>query len=275
MQEKKQITCYQCEAYLSLSNLRRMFADEKLFVKYQRHLIDMIECPRCHQSIVCVPSESVSGNHLSFVECLYCEFTFCRRCDQSWHPQVECPKMKLVREMMENPSSSSSPPMNQIQLKKLLLEIESIQTIEQSSKPCPSCYVRIEKNGGCQHMNCRACSIHFCWLCGWFGRAYGPHNCVQKPEFVSVANADSFSERNFYDERGEKIKNDAIKRVQVCPRPFCREVHVKLGPMNMIHCGKCQKYFCFLCGEPVYGTFHFSEYGCHLKTRPTALNLNK
>ena len=266
MQEKQQMSCYQCEAYLSLSNVRRILADETLFVKYQRYLIDMIECPRCHQSIVCIPSESISGNHPSFVECLYCEFTFCRRCEQSWHPQIECPKMKLVRELMtmDNPLPSL---INPIQLKKLLLEIESIQTIEQCSKPCPSCQVRIEKNGGCQHMHCRACSIHFCWSCGWYGRMYCPHPCVQKTDIVAEANAESLAERIFHDEDGNTIKNEAIKRVQICPRPFCREVHVKIGTMNMILCGKCQKHFCFLCGEPVYGLFHYSQYGCRLKTQ--------
>lgn len=267
MREKKQIHCYQCNAVVSLPNLRRIYSDEKLLLKYQQHLVDMIDCPRCHQSIVCIPSESVTGNHLSFVECLYCQFTFCRRCDQSWHPQVECPKMKLVQELIKNPESAPSA-MNQIELKKLLLEIESIQTIEQCSKPCPSCQVRIEKNGGCQHMNCRACSIHFCWSCGWFGRTYGPHPCVQKNEGVApVANPETFGERIFFDERGAEIKHAAIKRVQLCPRPFCGEMHVKIGTKNMILCSKCQKYFCFLCGEPIYGLFHFSQYGCSINTR--------
>jgi len=36
-------------------------------------------------------------------------------------------------------------------------------------KVCPSCFVAIEKNGGCNHMNCRMCKVHFCWTCGSFG----------------------------------------------------------------------------------------------------------
>lgn len=30
---------------------------------------------------------------------------------------------------------------------------------------CPKCGVGIEKNGGCMHMECTACRIHFCWHC--------------------------------------------------------------------------------------------------------------
>lgn len=33
------------------------------------------------------------------------------------------------------------------------------------TRPCPKCHVRIEKDGGCNHMVCRACYTHFCWNC--------------------------------------------------------------------------------------------------------------
>ena len=32
-------------------------------------------------------------------------------------------------------------------------------------KPCPKCFVPIEKNGGCSHMKCIWCGLHFCWDC--------------------------------------------------------------------------------------------------------------
>jgi E3 ubiquitin-protein ligase RNF14 len=266
IQEKQQITCYQCDTNLNLSEIRRIFSDEKLFMKYQQHFIDMISCPRCHKSIVCIPSESQSGNHRSFAECLYCCFTFCRRCEESWHPQIQCPKEKIVQEIIKNPSENR-PQLNKIDLNKLLLEIETIQAIEQCSKPCPSCSVRIEKNGGCQHMHCRACQIHFCWTCGWFGPGYAPHPCKPKPVVSAVALPHEIQEKILVDENGKIIQSDKIKRVQICPRPFCREVHVKIGTKNMILCSKCEKHFCFLCGEAIYGLFHYSEYGCKVDTK--------
>mmetsp|Transcript_23662 Transcript_23662/g.42941 ORF Transcript_23662/g.42941 Transcript_23662/m.42941 type:complete len:720 (+) Transcript_23662:41-2200(+) len=31
-------------------------------------------------------------------------------------------------------------------------------------KNCPKCNIKIEKNGGCNHMHCK-CGCHFCWIC--------------------------------------------------------------------------------------------------------------
>ena len=189
-QENKSLNCYACDSPLFLSELRRIFSDDKLLVKYQQRLlektVDMVWCPRCHHSIICIPSESTSGNHPSFVECLHCEFTFCRRCQENWHPQIQCPKEEIIQNIIQNRDNDQQPPpLNKIELKKLLLEIDNIQLIEQCSKPCPSCNVRIEKNGGCQHMHCRACNVHFCWTCGWFGSSYGVHPCENETGEIS------------------------------------------------------------------------------------------
>ena len=32
-------------------------------------------------------------------------------------------------------------------------------------RDCPGCGRTIEKNGGCNHMTCRACKTEFCWIC--------------------------------------------------------------------------------------------------------------
>ena len=38
--------------------------------------------------------------------------------------------------------------------------------IIQSSKPCPTCHVMINKDGGCDHMFCKRCKTHFSWSKG-------------------------------------------------------------------------------------------------------------
>ncbi|CAF3201143.1 unnamed protein product [Rotaria socialis] len=275
IQENKAINCYECDSPLFLTELRRIFSDDKLLLKYQKHLLeqttDMVWCPRCHHSIICVPPESTSGNHRSFAECVHCQFIFCRRCQQSWHPQVQCPKDAMIQDIQQNPNADKDKlKLNRIELSKILLELDNIQIIEQCTKPCPSCQVRIEKNGGCQHMNCRHCQIHFCWLCGWYGRAYGPHPCNVKPEKQQASLPSEMNEKLeqiFHDENGKQIIHAVVKRIQMCPRENCRQTHIKVGANNLLKCEKCGNDFCFLCGEAVYGKFHFSEYGCKITTQ--------
>ncbi len=48
----------------------------------------------------------------------------------------------------------------------LLLQTLALTSVKPGQmKPCPFCFVPIEKNGGCHHMYCTQCSTHFCWDC--------------------------------------------------------------------------------------------------------------
>ena len=47
-----------------------------------------------------------------------------------------------------------------------LMSTLSLTSRFNNMKPCPNCFVPIEKDGGCHHMHCLACQTHYCWDCG-------------------------------------------------------------------------------------------------------------
>ena len=48
---------------------------------------------------------------------------------------------------------------------RLIQEVLTAERIELlNTQPCPGCNVRIEKNGGCSHMHCSRCDLHFTWM---------------------------------------------------------------------------------------------------------------
>lgn len=42
---------------------------------------------------------------------------------------------------------------------------EDAKWVESNTTPCPRCFIRIEKNKGCNHVVCSRCACHFCFIC--------------------------------------------------------------------------------------------------------------
>jgi len=45
------------------------------------------------------------------------------------------------------------------------LDLQTHHWLMLNTRPCPRCRVPIQKQGGCNHMQCRACKASFCWAC--------------------------------------------------------------------------------------------------------------
>ena len=80
------------------------------------------------------------------VQCEKCRTTFCFACGHDYHAPLTCDVLKQWKLKCEDDS-------------------ETANYIVANTKSCPACHVLIEKNGGCNHMECFKCQHDFCWTC--------------------------------------------------------------------------------------------------------------
>lgn len=79
--------------------------------------------------------------------CEDCGFAFCRRCYHTWHGEFfQCLSIKDHERISEE-------------------EEASLKYISMHTTKCPTCDAPSQKVLGCNHMSCRLCGTHFCYLC--------------------------------------------------------------------------------------------------------------
>jgi len=78
--------------------------------------------------------------------CSECGITLCTACCTVSHPGLRC---SLLRQHGKDRAAV----------------LQWVSEDPNNRCECPKCGVGIEKNGGCMHMECTACRIHFCWRC--------------------------------------------------------------------------------------------------------------
>ena len=82
------------------------------------------------------------------------------------------------------------------------------------TKDCPVCKIAINKDGGCNHMHCKQCDHHFCWVClGHFDHTTYQHTCNK---FVQDGDAASASASRFalqrYTHHFDRFSNHSKSR---------------------------------------------------------------
>ncbi|KAJ1417918.1 hypothetical protein B484DRAFT_145646 [Ochromonadaceae sp. CCMP2298] len=92
---------------------------------------------------------------LSEAVCSLCATAFCAACDMPPHAPASCAMVAHWEEQGGYIETGRAEDAEARKLKHL------------TTKPCPRCGVRIEKNGGCPHMTCvqPSCKYQFCWEC--------------------------------------------------------------------------------------------------------------
>mmetsp|Transcript_49385 Transcript_49385/g.116377 ORF Transcript_49385/g.116377 Transcript_49385/m.116377 type:complete len:602 (+) Transcript_49385:258-2063(+) len=142
-------------------------ADRRLLAKYKKRLIE--EYVNNNASIKWCPATDCTNavrindnfDPNSFATQVHCgaAHAFCFSCLDEPHSPAECCYVKLWR-------------------KKCMDDSETCNWLQANTKDCPKCRVAINKDGGCNHMHCRQCDYHFCWVClGPFEHTTYQHTC--------------------------------------------------------------------------------------------------
>ncbi|RMZ67216.1 ring finger [Pyrenophora seminiperda CCB06] len=102
--------------------------------------------------------------------CEDCNLAFCVVCLASWHGDFERCERREAKQLTQEDQAS-------------------LNFILRNTTPCPECSVPCEKSHGCNHITCRECRAHFCYLCSaWlsednpYTHFNDPHNkyCYQR-----------------------------------------------------------------------------------------------
>jgi ariadne-1 len=108
----------------------------------ENHMIKWCPNNQCEYGV-----QKMIDYQIRIVNCK-CGQSFCFECSKEMHQPASCDMVKR----WETKNSSES---------------ENINWILANTKQCPNskCTRPIEKNQGCNHMQCKMCQKEFCWLC--------------------------------------------------------------------------------------------------------------
>lgn len=136
------------------------------FLDYVRCHPNLRFCPGPNCPIVIKAMECVAKNTV----CVNCKSRFCFKCGFSYHAPTDCETIKRW-------------------LTKCADDSETANYISANTKDCPKCNICIEKNGGCNHMQCFNCKHDFCWMCLGDWRTHGSeyYECSRYKENPNIA----------------------------------------------------------------------------------------
>ncbi|KAK3866184.1 hypothetical protein Pcinc_028271 [Petrolisthes cinctipes] len=136
------------------------------FADYVRSHPQLRFCPGPNCNIVVQAKECRAKR----VICTACKTQFCFKCGGDYHAPTDCETIKRW-------------------LTKCADDSETANYISAHTKDCPKCHLCIEKNGGCNHMQCWKCKHDFCWMCLGCWKTHGSeyYECSRYKENPNIA----------------------------------------------------------------------------------------
>ncbi|CAK5283945.1 unnamed protein product [Mycena citricolor] len=145
----KSIPCSHAIPYRTIRSLLDAGAeDELLLTSFLTHINTRPQqfqyCPSADCQMV-YPIGIDSDEENAAIQCPSCLARICTTCKIEWHDDLTCAEHK------DNLTGNTA----------LLNQWRA----EHEVKQCPNCHADIEKDGGCNHMQCVLCRTHICWIC--------------------------------------------------------------------------------------------------------------
>lgn len=137
------------------------------FQDYVKSHPELRFCPGTNCQVI-IRSQELSAKKAT---CRMCESSFCFRCGNDYHAPTDC---STIRKWLTKCADDS----------------ETANYISANTKDCPKCNICIEKNGGCNHMQCFSCKFDFCWMClgDWKSHGSEYYECSRFKENPNIAN---------------------------------------------------------------------------------------
>lgn len=136
------------------------------FLDYVKSHPELRFCPGPNCQII-IRSTSITPKKAI---CSCCGSAFCFKCGTDYHAPTDCQVIKKW-------------------LTKCADDSETANYISAHTKDCPKCNICIEKNGGCNHMQCFSCRHDFCWMCLGDWKTHGSeyYECSRYKEYPNIA----------------------------------------------------------------------------------------
>ena len=144
------------------------------------------------------------------VVCKQCKSSYCFKCGADYHAPTHCQTIKQWLTKCEDDS-------------------ETANYISAHTKDCPKCHICIEKNGGCNHMQCYSCKHDFCWMCLMDWKTHGSeyYECSRYKENPNIVNESAHAQARealkkylFYYERWDnhsrslRLEEQTLQRIK-------------------------------------------------------------
>ncbi|XP_074608822.1 E3 ubiquitin-protein ligase ARIH2-like isoform X2 [Acropora palmata] len=216
------IECMNCDLLIGEEMAYKVLKNEAAREKYRQFLFN--DEVKGHPLIRWCPGNDcgclvkVVESKAKRIWCSNCYSVFCFMCGEKYHAPTDCYTIKKWLTKCEDDS-------------------ETANYITANTKDCPNCGSCIEKNGGCNHMQCIKCKHDFCWMCCGNWRTHGSeyYECSRYKSNPNIVNEsagiqarEALKKYLFYFERWQNHA-DSLKREEETKRKINQKIQEKVN----------------------------------------------